>query len=249
MRNLKFFILFILGLSLTLFAGCSDEDDPIVDENNTKVQVVFKTNTGGAILSPAASAELKQAPSFLLDTFLINVDEIEFELYDDEDDVDSTIYGPTEFEGPFLIDVMSEDAVNGMVLATREVPNGQIEEVEFDFDAYKGNEVPEIVDYTVWVQGSVGGVPVIIRSDEDMEIERAFDDDQRHELTGEEMQVVIEMKFTTIINHFLNIDFNNLNATDGKIIVDSKVENGNQAFADEFMDALESSFEVNDGQD
>ncbi len=247
MKNLKLLFLFFLGLGM--FTACSDDDDPVA-KDTTKVQMVLKTKPITTDPVIAGAADLKVAATIELEAFLINLSEIEFELYDDDDDDVPDFFGPTEFKGSFLIDLLSPDATEGLTLATGYVPNGLLEEIEFEFDEYKGTKNDDIRGYTVFFKGNFYGVPVTLKSDEELEIEVEFNDHNRRTLNGEDLKLILELNFQTIVDHFLALDISKLiMEEDGSILIDSKVNNGNQQFAKDFMKALEKSFDLDDDDD
>ena len=239
-------------LALAMFASCSsDDDDKIGTEvEKSTVQVVLRSTTVGDI-TPFAAAN-QESPLQLIEMY-INISEIEFDISDEMEDAQlggDKVYSDIELKGPFPINLLSEKALNGWTLATANVPNGTYEEIEFEFDVYKGNDeaFANLVGNTIYVLGSfdVGEavIPFVIKSNEELEIELEYEN-RPLVLDGNKSKVFIDLDLNAVMlrlistaaGDFLNADMEK----DGSILID---KNTNKNILEKFEEALEQAFEA-----
>ncbi len=121
----KFFALSVIALVLVAFASCQKDED----DGKSKVQLVVKSSTTLPTPVPTKNA-LNQG--IVIEKFLVNIDEIEFDVTDEwEEKLNDSIIEAQELQGPYLINLMSADALNGLSLGSTLIPNAAYEEVEF----------------------------------------------------------------------------------------------------------------------
>lgn len=244
--------LFIVALVLAVFASCNDEEDNLLMDSS-RVQVVMKTSTGDAVTLKSAKAS-----PLNLDKLFINISEIEFDISDDMEDVlsgNNTTFSDIELRGPFPINLLSEEASNGLVLLTTNVPNGIYEEIEFEFDIYKGdeNEFQDLRGSTIYAEGTfaMGDVntPFVIKSDEELEIELEYEDGGLV-LDGNNSKVFIDLNLNMLVENWIqsaSLDFAKATIEeDGSILID---EDTNEELLDKFEDAIEDAFEAIEDDD
>ena len=130
-------LLSILVALVIFLASCQKISD------RTNARLIFKA-TGSP--SKSASADIpttaKSSSATLavitLDDFFINVKDIEFEFDDDDDDLYDD--DDLEFDGPYLLDVLSPEVSNGIVLDDFSLPNAILEEIEFNIALIVGKK-------------------------------------------------------------------------------------------------------------
>lgn len=246
--------LFLAALALTVFASCSSDDDdkPELGEDTSRVQVVIRTSN--IPMTRSASVEVG---ALNLEQLFINIAEIEFDIDDDMEDRlpgNGEVYSDIELKGPFPIDLLSDKAPSGLVLATTDVPNGTYEEIEFEFDVYKGDN-PEFKDLrgsTVYASGTFTiegeAVPFVIKSDEELDIELEYENEPLV-LDGDKSKVFIDLNLQSMLTKLIDfaaMDF--VNATreaDGSILIS---EDSNEKILDKFEDIIEDAFEALEDQ-
>lgn len=237
-RNVLFAV-----LGLAVFASCSSDDDEkvIPEGEKSTVQVVLKSIMSNEVTTYATANE---SNPLNLEQLYINIAEIEFDVADDK------VYSDVELEGPFPIDLLSEKAMNGWTLSTTTVPNGTYEEIEFEFDVYKGDneDFKNLLGNTIYASGSFdlgeNAVPFVIKSEEEMEVELEYEN-RPLVLDGESTKVFINLNLIKVVSELIKnaaIDF--VGATleeDGSILID---KNTNENILEKFEDALEAAFEA-----
>lgn len=236
-RNVLFAV-----LGLAVFASCSSDDDEkvIPEEDKSTVQVVLRSIMSNDVASFEASNVINPLK---LEQLFINIAEIEFDVADDK------VYSDVELEGPFPIDLLSEEAAKGWTLSTTNVPNGTYEEIEFEFDVYKGdNETfKNLLGNTIYASGSFDlgetVIPFVIESDEELEIELEYENNPLV-LDGDKSKVFIDLKLNEIVTELMSnlADFANAEIEeDGSILIN---KDKNSTILKKFEDALEKAFEA-----
>lgn len=242
--------LLLAALALTVFASCSsdDDDDKVAEKDTSSVQVVIRTSN-----TPTVRSASVEVGALNLMQLYINIAEIEFDIDDDMEDRlpgNSKVYSDVKLKGPFPINLLSDKASSGLVLATTNVPNGIYEEIEFEFDVYKGDN-PEFKDLrgsTVYALGTftIEGedVPFIIKSDEELEIELEYEKEPLV-LDGDNSKVFIDLNLGSMISQLIDftaMDFKNATReADGSILIS---EDSNKKILEKFEDVIEDAFEA-----
>lgn len=245
-RNVLFLV-----LGFAVFASCSSDDDKFVPaEDASIVQVAIRTSNGAK-----AKLVLAETNSLFLDKLYMNISEIEFDIHDDMKDKlpgNDDLYSDVELKGPFPINLLSDKAMsdNGWLLATTNVPNGIYEEIEFEFEDYKGDndDFKELFGNTIYASGTVviddQTVPFTIESDEEVEIELEYENEGLV-LDGSSSKVYIDLDLQGMISsliEFTSLDFVNADReTDGSIVISNK---RNKKILDKFNDVVEFAFEA-----
>lgn len=237
-RNVLFAV-----IGLAVFASCSsDDDDKVIPEGDkSTVQVVLRSTMSDEVVTFEANND---ANPLKLEQLFINIAEIEFDVADDK------VYSDVELKGPFPIDLLSEKAANGWTLSTTTVPNGTYEEIEFEFDVYKGGDdkLANLKGNTIYASGSFdlgeAVIPFIIKSDKEMEVELEYENKPLI-LDGENAKVFIELNLNKVVSELIKnaaTDFVSAKIEDdGSILID---KNTNKTILEKFEDALEKTFEA-----
>ena len=237
-RNVLFAV-----LGLAVFASCSSDDDEkvIPEGEKSTVQVILRSTMSDEVTTYATANE---SNPLNLEQLYINIAEIEFDIANDK------IYSDVELEGPFPINLLSEKAQNGWTLSTTTVPNGTYEEIEFEFDVYKGDneDFKNLLGNTIYASGSFdlgeAVIPFVIKSEEELEVELEYENNPLV-LDGESTKVFIILNLNKVVSELIKnaaIDF--VGATlkeDGSILID---KNTNENILGKFEDALEAAFEA-----
>ncbi|HSV88168.1 MAG TPA: hypothetical protein VLH61_05955 [Bacteroidales bacterium] len=138
-------VLFMAGAFLT---SCGKED-----EGNAKVS--FQAVNTKTMMKTAPVAGV------VVNTFKVNIDEIEFEFYDSDDDAypDGEKYSEYELEGPFEVDLVRDGNTQLTTLVTGiELPKTGFDEIEFEFELSE-NRASELFGKSILVKGTLNGVP------------------------------------------------------------------------------------------
>lgn len=235
MKNLKslFGFIFVLGLA----SGCSNDDD------TSKLTLALRTNTQPTVVAKAASVN-----NLVIDKFLVNITEIEFDI-DNElqpelpDSVDSD-----EIVGPFVIDLASTQAEKGLLLGATAIPAAAYEDIEFEFDVCRDSKYPELVGHSVYVSGSVNGKPFVITTNENWEVEIDFEDHSNFVFSGDPQKLFIDFNLYQVLNTLAQIDF--AAASDknqnGVIEINPSDLDGNANLCDIIIEAFENALDLDD---
>ncbi len=230
LKKIKLLPVLIFSMVMAL-VSCEDADVPSGEK--TPVKMVIRTNT---MLPKAGMVE-----SLQIDRFLINIDEIEFDLDDDYngnfDDDDITIYGP------FLVDLMN--AQDGITIASDQIPNAVYDEIEVDVDVSRDSNEPMITNRSVYISGTMNQVPFTFWYDEDFDFEIELPESQEMTFTGESVTVMIEMQLPALLQTLGSSlagaqDGNG----DGTIEISPVDQDGNNDLPEDIMDDIEDALEV-----
>ncbi len=224
------------------FTACSSDDDKGSELENGKGRLGIYAS---ASYSPTGGRDNVAGNSVIeLSKFLINIDEIELE-YDDIIDNDNFYNGDDDIElkGPFELDLLSPNPVN---IVTVDLPNGRLEEIEFEFDK---NENPnsELFKQTIRMEGTINGVPFVFWHDFEEELELEFDDNGPGGLIlNDEQGIVINFNLTTVLDPTLGVDLSTAvdGNGDGLIEISPRDNDGNRAMAEAMKQAIKNQIEL-----
>lgn len=161
--------LLILPL-LAIYSSCSKDDDEVKNKLALKFQATYPTSK---------SADFKSilVDGVALESFKINISEIEFE-FDDDDPLfdDDSIATDYEFDGPFEIELMENgNPLEAIIVNNVELPAAAYDEIEFEFDK-NDNRNSELYGKTTIIKGTINGTPFIFWADDEIEMEIEFDE-------------------------------------------------------------------------
>ena len=266
MRNMKKLLLAIVALVAIAAFACTKED-----MSKTSVTIIVKSylsgssalksaTVNGAIGADELTASALTASEVTLESFLINIDEIEFELEDDfdnygddfDDEGDDDYNDEFEIKGPFVIDLLSDEAGNGLVMAAADLPNGQYEEIEVEFDKYYGDPANKLYGHTILIEGLIDGQEMKMWYDDDYDLEIDFPNtEQNFALTGSEISLYIDFYLSKMLDNLNAIDLSGLKDGNGNGIIEIGPDDtdGNNDYASHFVESLMMSFELDDDDD
>lgn len=231
--------LFALALGLVVLSSCNDDDN---NANTSKVKVALKATPTQSVVKAGGEPT---ADKLALTTFQISIGEIEFDINDDMVDVlpeGETVYSDIELEGPFLVDLLSTDAIAGIDLATVDVPNAVYEEIEFDFEPYTLDDNAEMKDNTILVKGTYDGKDFTIVSSEELELELEYE--KGFKLDGADSRLFIDLKLGDLKTKVSALDFSSVTLEEDGTILISKDKN--KELLKQFESAIENSFDIDE---
>lgn len=235
MKKLKN-LLGIITLVIVL-ASCSSDSEG----NRNNLNIVAR-----ATYSPAANKTTLNN-DVVLNSFKINLKEIEFEFAegndDDDSDDDGFYNGDDEFElyGPFELDLLNQNAP----VTTVTIPNGTYEEVEFKLHK-STNSASAMFNKSIEITGTINGTPFIFwhNIDEDFEID--------YEDTNQNL-VISNNSYDLVFNFDLNqvLSLVDLSSAvdgdgDGLIEIGPNDTDGNQSLANQIANSIEDSCDLDD---
>ncbi|MDD4777093.1 MAG: hypothetical protein PHV53_02275 [Fermentimonas sp.] len=196
----------VLLLSIALVA--CEKSDTFEGIDSEKVALQFRAVNSGTST---------RSTNFYIDSFIMNVGEIEFDFdddyYDDDDDFDDddhnwqSRYGETysydddlELKGPFEIALISDGKLQSEPLfANLELPNLYYEEIEFEMQKSRNVESP-IFEKAILIEGEYNGVPFIFASDKEFELEIEFD---KPYIPRDDLSITVDFYIDNFLNHSL----------------------------------------------
>ena len=233
-------LLFLFAFAL--LSSCSKDDT-----EKGGVRFLFKATYldqefSASLKSSSASDEGELSNSVIIESFKINISEIELE-FDDDDPLFATdsVASDIELEGPFEIDLMLEGmALEALIADNVELPNAAYEEIEFEFEKSE-NSISEMFKKTILVKGTIDGTPFIFWHDEDFDMEIEFDNTVH---LDEAKQAIITVSFD-IVSMFdpskggVDISAAKDGNQNGIIEIYPDDPDGNEKLADLLMDRIE----------
>lgn len=241
----KFFALSVIALVLVAFASCQKDED----DGKSKVQLVVKSSTTLPTPVPTKNA-LNQG--IVIEKFLVNIDEIEFDVTDEwEEKLNDSIIEAQELQGPYLINLMSADALNGLSLGSTLIPNAAYEEVEFEFDRCLNSSNQEMYNKSIYITGKINDVPFKLWYKDEVEFEISLANNANFVLNEQNLKLYIDFNIAQIINNLTT--FNLSTAKDGNnngtIEIGPDDADGNNDLAEKIIEALQESIELDDSDE
>ena len=167
MKTLKKIIpLFFLVSLVFILTSCEKEDG--IKDGNTALKFKGVYNSGIQTKSSALN-------EVAIETFTINIGEIEFE-FDDDNNNNGLTYSEITLKGPFELDLVKDGQgqvvtlINGLNL-----PETGYDEIEFEFDKNE-NPISAMYKKSVLIKGTINGTPFIFFTDEEFEMEIEFEE-------------------------------------------------------------------------
>lgn len=210
------------------------------------------------VADPALATKSTTMDALTLETFKINIGEIELE-FDDNDPLFATdlVASEYELEGPFEIDLLSEGNPLAAVIASHvELPVAAYDEIEFEFSKSE-NSISDMFGKAFLVEGTINGTPFIFWTDEEIGVEIEFEQDF---LLGEAELAMVTVSFDILSLFDPTVGINILNAADGNangiIEIYPDDPDGNSELAEllaenleEVIEALEDQWEEEEDDD
>ncbi|NNT71504.1 DUF4382 domain-containing protein [Flavobacterium sp. IMCC34852] len=234
----------LLGIITLVIVLASCSNDSGSSENTLNI-------VARATYSPSANRSALNG-DVVLNSFKINLREIEFELAenssDDDDsngdsDDDGFYDSDDEFElyGPFELDLLNQNAP----VTTVTVPNGTYEEVEFKLHK-STNSASAMFNKSIEITGTINGTPFIFWHDIDEDFEIDYEDTNQN-------LVINNNSYDLVFNFDLNqvLSMVDLSSAvdgdgDGVIEIGPNDTDGNQALANLIEDSIEDSCDLDD---
>ena len=154
---------------IVVLSSCSKDKDDSKNQTGIKFQSTWPTPKSGDLKGTLADG-------LYLESFKINIAEIEIEFDDDDPLFNDTNYETDyEFKGPFEIELMTNGKPLEVVIIKHvDLPNAAYDEIEFEFDK-NTNKNSSIYGKTMVIKGAIDGIPFIYWTDKEMEMEIEFD--------------------------------------------------------------------------
>lgn len=228
---------FVLALS-GLFVACSD-DDPVIVENggrlNIAAQATYAPLTGDR-------SNIQSPSSVELSKFLVNFSEIELEF---EDVIDGdrmyTSSNDIELRGPFEVNLLQPSP---LTLVNLEVPNGRLNEIEFEFDKSE-NSGSELYKQSMRIEGTIDNVPFVFWHDFEEEIELEFDGGPNPVIADDQNSIVINFDLTPVFDtSTIDLSIASDGNGDGVIEISPNDPDGNRVLAEAIKTAIKNQIEV-----
>lgn len=240
MKNLKLTV-FALGLASVIVA-CSDDEG--TNPNDGKGRLSIAAQASYTPQKPVDGAQ--QATIVELSSFKVNFTEIELEFdeikggdpfYNGDDDI--------ELKGPFEVELLSPIAIQ---LVNIQLPNGKLEEIEFEFDKSKNAQSP-LFNQSMRMEGTINGFPFVFWHDFEEEIELEFDDGSPNGMiSNDENGIIINFDLSAVLNATPTVDLSLAvdGNRDGIIEISPKDEDGNRALAEAMKVAIKAQIDLLD---
>jgi hypothetical protein len=238
----------------------------VSDKSNA--QLIIKSTTT-PVLKSVSTGTTAGSDVIVLDTFLINIKDIKFELdenngnnhsdscnndCDDDsdgdcgDDCNDSTYKDIKAEGPYLINVLSPEVVGGMIIDNYSLPNAAYDEVEFDLTPYTLTDNKNMTGRSIYIAGTINGNRFKLWTNKDKEIEIEFHDQSAVNLTGETIKFYIDISVDKIIT---NLESMNLGTAvdrnkNGYIEIGHNDPDGNSALVRSIQNAISGCFDMDD---
>lgn len=255
------------------------------DSSQSKVLILVKSSfaeaslakselTGTSAISKSGTAG---ASAISVETFLINIKNIDIELdkeyddghddmdddnnnpdgdkddlYDDDkggddciDDVDDNI----EIAGPFLIDLLSPEAIDGFPIASMDLPNSAYDEIEFKLDRYRLDDPEVMHNRSIFIEGELDGKPMRMWYTGDYDFEIDFPESKDHLiLTGDDLKIYLDFHINNMLTSLNKVDFSSAADRNGNGIIEigSDDTDGNSGLAHHIIDAILESCDLDD---
>lgn len=234
-------MLIMLAAYVLILSACSkDEDDnQLVD-----------SPTASTILNGKVILTAGRQNGVVIDTFMINVKEIELEFEDDGtdsdgDENDDDMFDDIELDGPFELVFTPEGTT--VPIADIDIPVGTYEELEFDIERGNDNST-NMFGKSVQITGNIDEVPFVFWYDfyEHMEVDfenPANDIDIISD--GQQITINFDLSFlfdSTAVDLSQAQDGNN----DGLIEISPEDPDGNQELAKDIKDLIKDQIDLLD---
>jgi hypothetical protein len=258
-------LLSLAGIVVFLLSSCQK----ISDKSNAQLIIKATKSTTLKSASTFISPELRSASAgistIVLDTFLINIRDIKFEFDesnpvnnktggcsdDCNDDSDDCAYKDIKAEGPYLLNILSPEVLNGMVLDNFTIPNAIYDEIEFYLACYSLTENKKMQGRSIYLAGTINGKRFKSWTNKVKEVEIEFHDQSAVSLTEEKVRLYIDISLEKIK---ANLEVMNLEkAVDGNkngyIEIGNNDTDGNQALSNSLIHAITGCFDLDDKDD
>lgn len=247
-----------LGMAILVAAGISscssDNDDALVAPPGKGVLQLKATATmpTTASFSKAGSSLInfnKTNTDVEVDSFLLNISEIELEFIDNDSDVNGNVNyinsdDEVELAGPFELDFLSEE----ITFLNVAIPNGEYEEIEFEFEK-STNAESDLFNKSILVKGTIGGTPFVFWHDFEEDIEVDYEDTtQKIVINDDNKQLVINFDLASALDPTTGVDLAQAldGNADGIIEISPTDTDGNNAIAEQLKEKIKAIIDLLD---
>ncbi len=208
----------LVGLFLVVgLVSCSNNDEADTQQKNLRINA---KSTFSGLSGKLANQSF--ATGVLLESFKINIKEIEFETSED-------IYGDDEefeLKGPFELNLLNTQ----QTVVEVNVPNGVYEEVKFKMDKNK-KSTSSMFNKSIEIKGTINGVPFIFWHNAEQEFEVDYEDiGQSLVINNNSAVISFDFDLNSVIAS-VNLTNATDNNNDGLIEISPMDTDGNNALA------------------
>jgi len=230
MKAKQIFGTLLMVVFAAFFSSCQKEE-----QGNTRVSFQAVNNRTLMKTTPAQGV--------VVSSFKVNIDEIEFEIYDSANDAypDGELYSEIEMNGPFEIDLVKDGNTQLATLVTDiSLPVTKFDEIEFEFERSE-NRASDLFGKSILVRGTINGVPFEYFSTiDEFEVEAEFEPPVDLTVAGR-VSITVSIDLAAIFDPLRGgVDISR--ATDGNgngtIEIHLHDNDGNRVLADRIDDAI-----------
>lgn len=231
----------IMLLGSALFVACNNDGPSSTGTVILKIDAV--SSTGNTING-------RTKATTIINDFKVNIKEIEFE-FDEEDSrfaTDSAFNDDSKLKGPFVVDVLDQNAFVEQLVTTVNLPNARYEEIEFKL--HKNEDAGIMNGKSILITGTVDGKPFIFWHDTDEEFEIDFENAATDlTINGNTLPMVINFQLERLFSSIkggVNLSLAKDGDGDGVIEINpgSADNDGNKDLADEIKNLLEDATDL-----
>lgn len=234
----------------TLIVGCSNNDPAA---NGTVILKMDAASPTGTTINGRSTTGRTQATTVITD-FKVSIREIEFE-FDEEDShfkTDSSFNEDIKLKGPFVLDVLEQNAFVEQLIVTVNLPNARYEEVEFKL--HKSTSTGVMNGKSILITGTIDGKPFIFWHDTDEEFEIDFENAATDlVINGNSAAMVINLQLDRLFSALkggVNLSLAKDGDGDGVIEINPGTDNdGNKDMAHTIKTLLENITDLMDDKD
>ncbi len=239
-----------LLLAFLLLISCEEKED-IQPDHNTKIKAVAFYDQTNLKKSSFSGSEI------VLESFMIVMEEIEFEFEDDDKEIMGEDYASDiELDGPFELELMDNGESLEEIIATVNLPHGDYDEVEFEIETGK-DPGSEMFEKSIMAKGSLNGTPFVFWTDGTDDFELEFEGNNKLTIDGvKEAIVTLSFDLSKVFDvHLIGIDLSGLSDVDGDgtIEINPYSDDDFSELSDDlwerFKDSMEAWEEYNDQDD
>ncbi|MDP3352879.1 MAG: hypothetical protein Q8S44_03975 [Flavobacteriaceae bacterium] len=237
--NLKKISLVLVVSTLMIFISSCSKDDS-TGGVSLKAKAINNNPTSKVMFNAKSSANI-----ITISSFKININEIEFEV-EDQDEQNEDLYSDFELKGPFELDLSNGNF--SVDITTVELPNNVYSEIEFDLHK-STNTSSELYGKSIQIKGTLNGTPFVFWHDVEDEIEVDFPNSSTNISVAEnQLTVVITFDLTTIFGSTSTIDFSSALDRNGNGVIEINPSNadGNAAIAHQIKNLLKENSNLDD---
>ncbi len=228
------------------FIACSD-DEPAAN-GTVALKMTAASPTGSTISSGRTNA------TTVITDIKISIREIEFEF--DEDDshfqTDSSFDEEVKLNGPFVLDILDQNAFVEQLITTIDLPNAVYEEVKFKL--HKNTDAGDMNGKSIMITGTIDGKPFTFWHDIDEALEIDFENAATDlTINGNSTAIVISLKLDQLFSSVkggVNLSLAGDGDGDGVIEINpgSTDNDGNKDIADAIKNLLAEVMDLIDGK-